>query len=243
MALSSITDAVTETIGDAGVYAVFGLMALDAVFPAASELVMVYGGAVAAGAFADAGVSLFGNGIESTFWGYLVMALAGTIGYWLGSLVGWWIGLHGGRPLLERHGRWLHLGPDNLARADRWFEQKGDAAVFVGRMLPVVRSFVSIPAGVLEFPFGRYSLLTLLGTIPWCFALAGIGLGLGESWERFHDAFRYADIAIVVLVVVAVAYGAYRIWSHRGRRAAPAAAPRVEPARDVSADRPPWADE
>jgi membrane protein DedA with SNARE-associated domain len=233
--LGSITDRVTEAIGDAGVYAVFGLMAFDAVFPAASELVMVYAGAVAAGAFSGAGVTLFGADVESTGWGFVVMALAGTIGYWLGSLLGWAIGAYGGRPLLERHGRWLHLGPERLERAEDWFERKGDAAVFVGRMLPVVRSFVSVPAGVLEFPFGRYTVLTLLGTVPWCFGLAGIGVGLGESWERFHEAFRYADIAIVVAIALGAAYLVYRVWRRRasGGRA---------PARAVPPDRPPSVD-
>jgi membrane protein DedA with SNARE-associated domain len=216
----SITDSITGAIGDSGVYAVFGLMAIDAVLPAASELVMVYAGAVAAGAFADSAVTLFGAEIESPAWAFLVMALAGTIGYWLGSLVGWAIGAYGGRPLLERHGRWFHLGPDNLQKAEDWFERKGDGAVFIGRMLPVVRSFVSIPAGVLEYPFGRYTVLTLLGTIPWCFALAGVGFGLGEGWERFHHAFRYADIVVLALIVLGVAAGVWHLWRRRQRRLA-----------------------
>lgn len=217
---ASLTDSITNAIGDSGVYAIFGLMALDAVFPAASELVMVYGGAVAAGAFANAQVSLFGADIESSGWAFVVIALAGTLGYLLGSVLGWGIGAYGGRPLLERHGRWLHLGPENLARAEEWFDRKGDAAVFVGRILPVVRSFVSVPAGVLEFPFVRYVVLTLIGSALWCFALTGVGLGLGESWEKFHDAFRYADIVVVVIVVLAVLAGGWHLWRRRQRRVA-----------------------
>jgi len=202
--VSGISDAITSAIGDYGLYSVFLLMLLDAVFPAASELVMVYGGALAAGAFAGSSVTLFGTRIDSTAWAYVAMALAGTIGYVLGSILGWAIGVYGGRPFLERWGRWFHLTPDRLERAESWFERKGDAAVLLGRVTPVVRSFVSIPAGVLEMPFGRYTVLTLPGSAVWSFAFAGAGVGLGASWERFHDGFRYADYAIVALIVVAV---------------------------------------
>ena len=151
-------------------------MFVDAILPAASELVMVYGGAVAAGAFAGSAVTVFGLEIESTGWAYVAIALAGTIGYTLGSILGWAIGLYGGRPYLERHGRWLHITPEKLDKADAWFERYGDATVFVSRMLPVVRSFVSIPAGIGEMPLVRYTVLTFAGTIPWCFGLAAIGL-------------------------------------------------------------------
>ena len=108
--LSGLTDAVTSAIGDYGLYAVFVLMLVDAMFPAASEVVMVYAGAVASGAFADQDVVLFGTVIDPGFSAYVVMALAGTVGYTVGAVIGWAIGLYGGRPYLERHGRWLHLG-------------------------------------------------------------------------------------------------------------------------------------
>jgi membrane protein DedA with SNARE-associated domain len=215
-----ITEAVTAAIGDYGLYAVFFLMLIDAVLPAASELVMVYAGAVAVGAFPDHSVTLFGTTIESTGWGYVVMAMAGTLGYTLGSILGWAIGRYGGRPYLERHGRWLHVTPEKLDRAEAWFERYGDATVFFGRMMPVVRSFISIPAGVAEMPFGRYTVLTFLGTIPWCFGLAGIGLALGSGWERFHETFRYADYAIVALVVAGVVLVLLRARQRRVRRRA-----------------------
>jgi membrane protein DedA with SNARE-associated domain len=216
----AITEAVTGVIGDYGLYAVFLLMFVDALLPAASELVMVYGGAVAAGAFAGSEVKLFGWEIESTAWAYVAIALAGTVGYTLGSIMGWAIGLYGGRPYLERHGRWLHVTPEKLDKADAWFERYGDATVFFTRMLPVVRSFVSIPAGVGEMPLGRYTVLTFLGTIPWCFGLAGVGYALGSKWEEFHDSFRYADYAIAAAVVAGVAALAYRIYRRRSRRRA-----------------------
>jgi membrane protein DedA with SNARE-associated domain len=203
--LSGITDAMTSVVGDYGLYAVFMLMLIDAVLPAASEVVMVYGGAVAAGAFAGQDVVLFGEEIPSGFWAYLAIALAGTIGYVLGSIVGWAIGLYGGRPYVERHGRWLHLSAEKLDKADRWFERYGDAFVLIGRVTPVVRSFVAVPAGIGRMPLGRYTLLTVPGSAAWCFALAGVGWALGANWETFHHAFRYADYAIAGLVLVGAA--------------------------------------
>ena len=211
----SIAEPITDAIGNAGLYAVFGIMALDAVFPAASELVMVYAGALAAGAFPGSTVSLFGAEITSTAWGYIAMALAGTLGYWLGAVVGWWVGWYGGRPFLEKYGRYVHLGPERLERAEAWFADRGDRAVFLGRVLPVVRSFVSIPAGALGVRFGPYNWATLVGSAIWCFAFAAIGVGVGESWERFHDGFRYADIAIVIVIVVAVIYVGVRLVQKR----------------------------
>ncbi len=218
--MHGITEAVTGVIGDYGLYAVFLLMFVDAIFPAASELVMVYAGAIAVGAFPGSEVTLFGREIESTAWAYIAIALAGTIGYTLGSILGWAIGRYGGRPYLERHGRWLHVTPEKLDRADDWFERYGDATVFVSRMIPVVRSFVSIPAGIGEMPLARYTVLTFLGTLPWCFGLAAVGLALGSQWEEFHDTFRYADYAIVALVVAGVAALAFRAYRRRTRKRA-----------------------
>jgi membrane protein DedA with SNARE-associated domain len=214
--LSEITDAVTSAIGDYGLYAVFLLMLIDAVLPAASEVVMVYGGAVAAGAFAGQDVVLFGNEIEEGWPAYVAIALAGTIGYTIGSAIGWAIGIYGGRPYLERHGKWLHLDEERLDRAERWFERWEDWAVFLGRLTPVVRSFVSIPAGVMEAPFVRYMLLTLAGSAIWCFAFAGAGYLAGESWEDFHHAFRYFDYLVAAAIVGVAAWLGWR-WFKRRR--------------------------
>jgi membrane protein DedA with SNARE-associated domain len=204
--LAEATDAVTSAIGDYGLYAVLLLMLVDAVFPAASEVVMVYAGAVASGAFVGQDVVLFGRTIEEGLPAYVAIALAGTIGYTIGAVAGWAIGLYGGRPYLERHGRWLHLDEEKLDRAERWFERWEDWAVFLGRLTPVVRSFVSIPAGVMETPFVRYTLLTLAGSAIWCFAFAGAGYVAGASWEDFHHAFRYADYLVAAAVVGAAAW-------------------------------------
>ena len=200
--LASISGSVTNFVGDHGVYAVFGLMAVDAVLPAASELVMVYAGALASGAFASQQVVLLGDVVSTPVWAFLTMALSGAIGYVVGSLGGWAIGRYGGRPFVERHGRALHLGPQRLERAERWFDRHEDMAVLLGRVTPVVRSFVSIPAGLFRMPAGRYTLLTIPGSVAWAFAFAGIGWAFGRNYERFHRAFDLVLVAGVALLVL-----------------------------------------
>jgi membrane protein DedA with SNARE-associated domain len=217
---SSITEWVTTAIGDHGLYAVFTLMLVDAVLPAASELVMLYAGAVAAGAFAGQRVVIGGETIGTDAWAFVAMVLAGTIGYTIGSIGGWAIGRFGGRSYLERHGRWLHLPPERLDRAERWFDRFGAAAVFLGRVTPLVRSFISIPAGVFRMPLAPYTGLTFVGSTLWCLAFAGAGWALGSSWERFHHDFRYVDYAIAALLLALIAYVLLRRRSSRLARRA-----------------------
>ena len=213
--LSGLTDSVTSAVGDYGLYAVFGLMLVDALLPAASEVVMVYGGAVASGAFAGQDAVLFGWTVPAGLQAYVAIALAGTLGYTVGAIGGWAIGLYGGRPYLERRGRWLHLDAEKLDRAERWFQRFGDWTVFLGRVTPVVRSFVSIPAGVMRVPFVRYTLLTLAGSAIWCFGLAGIGWAVGASWENVHGAFKYVDYLVVAAIAAGVALVAWRALRRR----------------------------
>lgn len=203
--LTQITDSVTGWIGDYGLYAVFALMALDAVFPALSEVVMVYAGAVAAGAFAGQSVTFVGIQFEDGAPAYIAISLAGAIGYLLGAIGGWWIGVRGGRPFLERNGNWFHLDAAKLDRAEAWFTRFGERAVLIGRVTPVVRSFISIPAGVFKAPLGRYVILTAIGSAVWCFAFAGAGWAAGASWEDFHDRFQIVDYLVAAAVVLGVA--------------------------------------
>ena len=215
--LASVSSSFTSQVATHGAYAVFLLMMVDAVFPAASELVMLYAGAVAAGAFSSgAGITVFGITISYGFGAYLVMALAGTLGYLVGALIGWAIGLYGGRPLLERHGRWFHITPENLARAEAWFDRWGNVGVLVGRVTPIIRSFVSIPAGVLEMPLAPYTVLTLIGSAIWAFTIAGIGYALGKSYTHFDHGFKYAEYLVVAGVMLLVAYLLYR-WLRPAR--------------------------
>jgi membrane protein DedA with SNARE-associated domain len=204
--IAGVTSTLTSLIGDHGVYAVFLLMAIDAVFPAASELVMVYAGALAAGVFAGQHVSLLGTHVDSHLWAFVVMALSGAIGYLVGSIAGWAIGRYGGRPLLERRGRWFHLNAAKLDGAERWFDRWGDWAVLIGRITPVARSFISIPAGVFRMPLGRYTVLTAIGSVIWAFAFAGAGWAAGRSYEHFDHAFHYVEYAVLAAILALAAY-------------------------------------
>lgn len=210
MLVASVTHSLTSFVGDYGLYAVFALMLVDAVFPAGSEIVMLYGGALAAGAFAGESVTFAGIDLGSGLDAYVAIALAGTVGYLVGSWIGWAIGLYGGRPLLARHGRWFHLDEAKLDRAEAWFARWEDWGVLLGRITPLVRSFVSIPAGVFEVRPGRYSVLTLAGSAIWAFSFAGAGYGLGTGYERIDHGFRIAEYVVVVAVVAAVFYAVLR---------------------------------
>src|SRR4051795_11954529 len=141
--LASITTTLTDFVGRHGAYAIFIVMAIDAVLPVGGELTMLYAGALAAGAIAGHQPVLFGHTLHGGLESYVALALAGTLGYLVGALIGWGIGRYGGRPLLERHGRWFHLSPERLDRAEAWFDRWGNLGVFVGRLTPIVRSFVS----------------------------------------------------------------------------------------------------
>lgn len=177
-------------------------MALDALLPVGGELIMLYAGVLAAGDVAGHGASLFGAALTNGFESYLALSLAGTLGYLLGACIGWQLGRLGGRALIVSHGRWLHVSEATLGRAERWFDRFGWRAVLFGRVTPVVRSFISIPAGILSTPFGPYVALTTLGSAVWCFAFAAGGWALGGSWKSFHDNFRYADYLAVAFVLV-----------------------------------------
>ncbi|HKU56379.1 MAG TPA: DedA family protein [Gaiellaceae bacterium] len=223
MLVASVSSSFTSAVANHGAYAVFVLMAIDAVFPALSELVMLYAGAVAAGVFPAAhGVTLFGAHIGFGAGAFVVLALAGTLGYLVGALVGWALGRYGGRPLLEQRGRWFHLSQARLDRAESWFERWGSLGVLVGRVTPVVRSFVSIPAGIFEMRLVPYTLLTLVGSAVWAFAFAGAGYGVGSSYRGFDHGFHYVEYAIVAGVLLMLAYLVYR------RRAVARVTPRAD---------------
>jgi membrane protein DedA with SNARE-associated domain len=203
--MASISGQVVDFVGRHGVVAVFVLMAIDALLPVGGELTMLYAGAIAGGVVVSANASVFGiepsRGIDT----YLVMVAAGVLGSLAGSLIGWGIGLRGGAPLLERHGRWLHLPPHRAARAQRWFDRFGGRAVFVGRLTPLARSFISVSAGVFRARLGPYVILTVLASTIWCAAFAGVGWALSGSWGSFDRGFHYVDDSVVAIAVVVVA--------------------------------------
>lgn len=207
--LASLTDTLTNAVGDHGVVAVFLLMAVDAILPIGGEIVMLFAGVLAAGALQQR-ATLFGVDLGHGLGAYLALVAAGTLGSFVGGLAGWLIGARGGRALLERHGRWLHLGPDRMARAEAWFERFGTWAVLLGRLTPLVRSFIAIPAGVLGSRLAPYAALTILASAIWCVVFAAIGWAAGSQWESVHAKLHYLDDVVVVAVVAVVGVVAVR---------------------------------
>jgi membrane protein DedA with SNARE-associated domain len=195
---------VTSLIGNHGLVAVFLLMTVAAVLPAASEVTMLYGGALASGAIAGH-ISLFGHEFRSGLPAYLAVVITGIAGNTLGAAGGWWIGVRGGHPLLERYGRYIHITPARIARAERWFDRFEGIAVPLGFATPLVRSFVAIPAGILEIGFRRFIFSAVAGIAFFCAVLAGIGWAVGSSWGSVHHDFVYVDVLVVLAVAVLAA--------------------------------------
>jgi membrane protein DedA with SNARE-associated domain len=136
--------------------------------------------------------------------------LAGVLGNLVGSWLAYGVGRAGRLELVERHGHWLHLKPSHIAWADRWFSRYGAPAVFFSRMLPIIRTFISLPAGVAKMPFARFTLLTLAGCVPWVIGLGLAGEAVGSEWKSVRKGFDYVDYAVVLLVVIAVVYAVIR---------------------------------
>jgi membrane protein DedA with SNARE-associated domain len=217
LVLASVTESVVTAtwhfVRDGGLPAVFVLMALgSACIPIPSEVVMLFAGF----AVADPGSS--GAHHHLTMTGIVLAGLLGTL---VGSWVAYAIGRGGRLELFERHGYRVHMGRDQIERADRWFARYGEKAVLFGRVIPLVRAFVSLPAGVAKMPPLRFSVLTVIGSIPWVLALALAGHALGGNWTSVRKGFEYVDYAILALVVVGVGY---RVARRRGRAADPDAA-------------------
>ena len=218
---------ITDTILRYGLLAIFVLMALEsACIPIPSEITMLFGGALANASFV---ASL---GAEGQHLNFVAVGLAGTFGNLVGSWIAWGVGWRGGRPLIERWGRYVFLRKHELDRAEVWFDRHGEAAVFVSRLLPVIRTFISLPAGIAEMRFLRFSVYTFLGCLPWTFALAALGYLLGSQWHVVDKFLRPISIVIAVLVVVAAGWWLYRRWKEQQRLDAA-----VEAEEETTADR------
>jgi membrane protein DedA with SNARE-associated domain len=210
--LALFTSFVTDEVLRYGYAAIFLLMLLEsACVPIPSEVTMLFGGALAATGFAGAGHHL----------DLLVVGLVGALGNLAGSWLAYGVGYVGGRPLAVRWGRYLLIRPHEVDRAHDWFERHGEAAVFFGRLLPVVRTFISLPAGVARMNPWKFSLYTFLGCLPWTFGLAWLGYSLGHRWDEVERVIR--PFAWLVAVVLGVAIGAW-IW-RRWRRVRAETAP------------------
>ena len=233
LVLASISESLVNTtahfVRDAGLPGIFALMALSsACIPIPSEVVMLFAG------FAVADPSQSAAHHHMTMTG---VVLAGLLGTMVGSWFAYGVGRGGRLELFERHGAKLHMGPAQIERADRFFQRYGEPTVLFGRMIPLVRAFVSLPAGIARMPLGRFTVFSLIGTLPWVVALAFAGHALGGDWTQVRKGFEYVDYVIVLLVIVGVIYAVVRRRSP-GSNAPPTppgpAHEDHEPAADVS---------
>lgn len=191
-----MTHFLTTYVAHHGYLAVFVLMVLESMFiPVPSEVIMLFGGALAGGLYAEAGQS------HVTLVG---VALIGALGNVVGSLIGYAIGRYGGTALVEH--RWVSwlIRPHHVERADAFFQRHGSAAVFFGRLLPVVRTFISLPAGLTRMPVGRFTVFTALGCLPWTFALAAIGDAITKNWDSVAHGFSIFSVVFGVLLIIAL---------------------------------------
>jgi membrane protein DedA with SNARE-associated domain len=214
--LASLTDPLvrfaTNVVGDLGLAGVFVLMLFEsACIPIPSEATMLFAG----------------FNVSEGHYSLLAVTAVGSVANLVGSWIAYAVGYYGRIDILEKHGSKVGIKVSHLEVADRWFQRHGDATVFFTRMLPVVRTFISLPAGVARMPFWRFSVLTLAGCVPWVFMLAFIGRQVGARWETWKDSLHYVDYAVVALIVVGVVLLVVR---HRRERRRP---------RSAAADAPP----
>jgi membrane protein DedA with SNARE-associated domain len=189
--LNSLIDAITRAIGDHGFPAVLGLMTLEsACIPVPSEVIMLFAGYL---------VSLH----KLTLLGAVS---AGVIGNLLGSWIAYSVGYYGGRPFIERYGRYIHVTPERMAQSDRWFDRHGEITVLVGRCIPLIRTFISLPAGIARMPFWRFTVFTIIGCIPWVLGLTLLGVQVGPAWERWRHRLEYLDYIVAAAIVIGIVY-------------------------------------
>ena len=211
--LASITDRLVEVatnvVGDLGLAGVFVLMLLEsACIPIPSEATMMFAGFNISSAHHPHPYSL------------VELVAVGSAANLVGSWIAYGVGYYGRVDLLEKHGSKLHIRKKDLERADRWFARHGDATVFFTRMLPLVRTFISLPAGVARMPFWRFSLFTAAGCVPWVLLLTILGQQAGNRWKTWRHSLEYVDYAVVAAVVVGIIYLIVRRRRDRSRDAA-----------------------
>jgi len=203
--IEPIVNWVTHFIGQFGSWgwvAVFILMVLEsACIPVPSEAIMPFAGFVVS----EGEMSLF------------AIVTAGVAGNVVGSWISYWIGLYGGRPFVDKYGKYVLLRHHHLDLAERWFERWGAPTVFFSRMLPIVRTFISLPAGMARMPFWKFTLYTTLGCIPWVFMLGYVGVKLGDNWEKIRSYLHYADYLVLAAIVAIVVWQVVK-WRRRGPR-------------------------
>jgi membrane protein DedA with SNARE-associated domain len=207
--LAVLSAFVISVISSTGYLGIVLLMAIEsACTPLPSEVIMPFSGYL----------------VYTGRFNLLLVATAGAIGCNVGSAVAYWIGAHGGRPLIEKYGRYLLLSHRDLDRTDYFFHHYGEITVLVARMLPVIRAFIALPAGIGRMPQLRFHIYTFIGSWPWCFALAYIGMKLGQRWDtdpRLKNVFHHFDAVILVILVAGIAWFVRSHWKQRMQAARP----------------------
>ncbi len=200
--LSLLSAFVIYVISTGGYAGIVLLMAIEsACIPLPSEVIMPFSG------------YLVFTGRFNLLW----VATAGAIGCNLGSVAAYEVGAYGGRRLVEKYGAWIWMSERELAWADRFFTRYGNAAVFLGRLLPVVRTFIALPAGIAHMPRVRFHVYTFLGSWPWCYGLAYLGMKAGENWQYLGKYFHRFDAVIGAVIVAGLAWFVWTHWKHRLR--------------------------
>ena len=188
---------ITDFISSIGYAGIFLLMTLEsACMPVPSEIVMPFSGFAA----------------QRGDLNFVVVGLVGSLGCLAGSVLSYGIGVYGGRPILEKYGKYVLIKKHEMELADRWFARYGNKAVFIARLLPIIRTFISLPAGIARMNFAKFAVYSFVGSLPWCFALAYVGVMLGNNWSLLEQYWIYVDIAMVLACVAVVAYMGYKIF-------------------------------
>lgn len=195
--LEPILKLVTEYIAALGYWGLAIGMAIESCnIPLPSEVILPFGG------------YLVSTGQLNFFWASMAGAIGGTVG----SIISYFIGLLGGRPFILKYGRYIGINERKLTTADYWFNRHGEATVFFTRLLPIIRTFISLPAGISGMNFPRFVTYTFLGSLPWCFFLTYLGVKMGENWEDLKVWFHRADILVIAVIMAVIAYLGYRYW-------------------------------
>ncbi len=219
--LASLTDplvnAAVDVVNAMGLPGVFLLMTLEsACIPIPSEATMLFAG----------------FNVSKGEYSLIAVTLVGSVANLVGSWIAYGVGYFGRVELVERHGRKLGISTKHIAQADRWFERHGEATVFFTRMLPIIRTFISLPAGVARMPFWRFTIFTFLGCLPWVFLLTFIGKQAGDNWEKWKDYLHYFDYVVAAGIVAGIVYLVVR-W-RRGRGRGESADAEAAPASDAA---------
>jgi len=194
--LSGFIIAVISTLGYSGIVL---LMAIEsACIPLPSEVIMPFSGYL----------------VYTGRFNLLAVGVAGALGCVLGSLVAYWVGMHGGRRLIERYGRFIFISTHDLDLADRWFARYGEVIVFASRLLPVVRTFIAFPAGVARMNLSRFIIYTFAGSLPWCLGLAYIGQKLGEEWDKNETLKSWFHRFDFVIGIIGLLFAVWWVWRH-----------------------------